>query len=80
MRLKTEIDVVSFLEDAKKCIGDVFFHTEEGDILNLKSLLSEYVLVSIICNPKLVENARIVCIQDSDYQRLTPYLLPEKED
>ena len=40
MKLKQNIDVNAFLEAAKKCDNEVFFQTTEGDILNLKSLLS----------------------------------------
>lgn len=79
MRLRDEFNVVTFLENAKKCGGDVFFHTTEGDILNLKSLLSQYVLVSLICNPGLLQNAKIICTQEEDYTNLSDYLLPEEE-
>lgn len=79
MKLKDEFNVVAFLENAQNCIGDVFFHTTEGDILNLKSVLSQYVLVSLICNPGLLQNAKIICTQEEDYANLSDYLLPEEE-
>lgn len=48
MKLKKNINVQAFLETVKKCDGNVYFKTIEGDQLNLKSLLSQYILVSII--------------------------------
>ncbi|MCH5339562.1 MAG: hypothetical protein J1E03_12325 [Acetatifactor sp.] len=74
MRLKKDIDMNAFLEAAKKCHGAVFFQTTEGDILNLKSLLSRYVLMSIMGKPHLLESAQITCVQEDDYQKLTEFL------
>lgn len=74
MKLKEGIDVVAFLEAAKKCAGEVFFHSAEGDILNLKSELSQYVLMSIVCKPGLLENAQIVCTQEEAYEDLADFL------
>ena len=74
MKLKEGIDVSAFLEAARNCEGQIFFHTAGGDILNLKSMLSQYVLVSIVCNPSLLEEAQVVCTQDEDYQKMEAFL------
>lgn len=74
MRLKKDIDMNAFLEAAKKCDGSVFFQTTEGDILNLKSLLSRYVMMSIMGKPHLLESAQITCVQEDDYQKLAEFL------
>ena len=79
MRLKESVDVSSFLEATEKCIGDVFFHTPEGDILNVKSLLSRYVVVSV-CKPGELQRAKIVCTSEEDYSVLSDYLQPDAED
>lgn len=75
MKLKKNIDLSAFLDAARQCDGDVFFHSTENDILNLKSLLSQYVVMSIVYKPKLFENALIVCTQESDYEKLAEYLI-----
>ena len=77
MKLKQSIDVNAFLEAAKKCGGTVFFQTTEGDILNLKSLLSQYVLMSIMRNDNLLKTGQIICVQEEDYQLLTDFLESE---
>lgn len=74
MRLKEGIDVNDFLAAAEKCTGQVFFHTTDGSILNLRSMLSHYVLVSILCNKSVLEDSQVVCTQDDDYQLMQNYL------
>ncbi len=74
MKLKEGIDINEFLAAATKCTGQVFFHTADGSILNLRSMLSHYVLVSIMCNKSALEDSQIVCTQDEDYQLLKDYL------
>ncbi len=78
MKFKKDIDMNAFLEAAKQCEGTVFFQTTEGDILNLKSLLSRYVLMSVMGNPHVLENAQITCVQEEDYQKLTDYLTEDE--
>lgn len=75
MKLKEGIDVLAFLDAAKDCSGEVFFHSHQNDILNLKSLISQYVLVSIYQQPGLLEGAKIVCTNDDDYARLADFLI-----
>lgn len=80
MKIRENIDIVSFLDRTKECLGDVFLHTTEGDILNLKSLLSQYVLMSILCNPELLRNARVICTDENDYLSLSDYLWEDSEN
>lgn len=79
MKLKENVDVSAFLAATEKCSGDVFFHTHEGDILNVKSLLSRYVVVSV-CKPGELQKARIVCTDEEDYAVLSDFLQPDAED
>lgn len=43
MKLKGKIDMMAFLKELKKCTGEVFFETPDGDCLALKSALSQYI-------------------------------------
>lgn len=74
MRIRTGIDVKMFLESVRKCAGNVYFRTLEGDQLNLKSLLSQYILVSIISNKELMENGVVDCSEESDRILLAQFL------
>lgn len=74
MRLKKDVDLNDFAQAAQSCEGSVFCQTEAGDILNLKSLLSQYVLMSVMGKPHLLENVQITCVQEEDYQKLADFL------
>ncbi|MCI9071331.1 MAG: polya polymerase [Lachnospiraceae bacterium] len=74
MKLKKNIEVNTFLETVRKCEGNVYFKTIEGDQLNLKSLLSQYILISIVNNDELMENGVIDCSNQSDLPILAPFM------
>lgn len=77
MKLKKDIDLTAFAQTAQNCQGSVFCHTIEGDILNLKSLLSQYVMMSVMGNSHMLENVEITCVQEEDYQKLADFLEEE---
>lgn len=77
MKLKKGVNINEFFETANKGGGDVFLQTTEGDILNLKSLLSRYAVMSIMGNRHLLDSAEIVCVQEEDYKRLAEFLEAE---
>ena len=66
MRLKEGIDLVAFVRRVKECKGDVFLETEEGDQLNLKSALSQYVFVVLTEQREILRNSIVAC--DSEDQ------------
>ena len=62
MRLKEGIDLVAFFRRVKECKGDVFLETEEGDQLNLKSALSQYVFVVLTEQREILTDACKICL------------------
>lgn len=48
MKLKSNINVPDFLQAVQVCTGEVFFITPEGDHLNLKSALSQFIFTAVI--------------------------------
>ena len=74
MRLKKEIDLLDFLKHLKNCKGDVRLRTTEGDLLNLKSTLSQYIFVSIGTSHNSLLEGSIECTNDSDRVYLRDYL------
>lgn len=74
MKIKNSIDITAFLENVKKCEGNVYFKTIEGDQLNLKSLLSQYIFVSIIDNAELMDNGVVDCSKEEDVAMLEEFL------
>lgn len=76
-KLKKDADLLQFLQTVKTCRGDVHFQTDDGDNLNLKSVLSQFIFAALAGKPWLLEMARISCDQEEDYLLLHPFLTSE---
>lgn len=74
MKLKENTDLPAFLRQVKQCCGEVFLETQEGDFLNLKSMLSQYIFVSLGAGNTLVSNSTITCSLKEDLHILEDYL------
>ena len=75
MEFKKDVNTIDFIMAVKKCEKDVFFQTPEGDSLNLKSLLSQYIFASILENPDLVESGKIICQSPKDSELLSRFVI-----
>ena len=73
MRLKKNIHLVDFIKKVKECTSEVFLVTQDGDRLNLKSALSQYVFVTLSAQDELLKNSRIICTSE-DEEKLTVFL------
>lgn len=74
MRLKNSFSPIDFLNQIKKCKSDVSFQTTEGDNLNLKSLLSEYIFLSLTSSSDILQNGQVICESDEDYKILEDFI------
>lgn len=74
MRLKKNCDLLSFLRTVKNCESDVYFYTQEGDQLNLKSTLSQYLFSMLSGNRLLLEHSHIECCSNDDLKKLVSFL------
>ena len=59
--------LISFAQDAK---GDVFLKTSDGDVLNLKSKLTQLLAISGNIDWGTVGEATVVCSNEEDEQKL----------
>lgn len=75
MKLKQGISLPAFLDQVKECQGEVYFKTNEGDCLNLKSVLTTYIFVTLMMEPEVLENGWITCEDMADYRILNTYLI-----
>ncbi len=73
MRLKEGIDLVAFVRRVKECKGDVFLETEEGDQLNPKSALSQYVFVVLTEQREILRNSIVAC-DSEDQEKLAEFV------
>lgn len=48
MKLKSDVNVPAFLQAVQSCSGEVYFTTPEGDCLNLRSALSQFIFTTAI--------------------------------
>lgn len=73
MKLKKYFDITAFMDAVQRCGKDVYFNTADGDHLNLKSVLSQFVFASAVA-AKLPElKSEIVC-REEDFPILLPFL------
>ncbi|MCD8141980.1 MAG: polya polymerase [Clostridiales bacterium] len=79
MKLKANIDYTKFLASVHKCKGEVYYDTVEGDRLNLKSTLSEYLFATAAVTSDFIENGGVFCQQEEDYALLADFVEAEPE-
>jgi hypothetical protein len=75
--LKNETDMAEFVRRVQDCRADVFFVSEAGDRLNLRSELSKYLFVTASARG-LLSNGTIECENGEDYAVLRDFLTEEK--
>ena len=74
MHLRNDINVMDFLEQVRKCSKSVWFETDEGDRIALKSTLSHYIFCTIAANPVLLSSGTIRFDLEEDQKLLEDYL------
>ena len=73
-RLSEGVSHTAFLKKVQECVGEVLFENAEGDVLNLKSMLSQFVFAASFLRPEIVRSAQVLCAEPEDYRRLRDYL------
>lgn len=74
MYLIPNINLTEFLQIVLKCKGEVYFSSKDGDVLNLKSALSQYVFATVCNSPDFCLLGEISCDSDEDRELLKKYL------
>ena len=75
MKLREDIDIIAFLKSVKKCRKDVYFCSAEGDRLNLKSDLCQYVLAVSMKDQRLIRAGTVECDDAEDGECLRAFLI-----
>lgn len=73
MKLKTAIDYSEFFRTVQSCAGEVLLVTPEGDQLNLKSTLSQFVFAAAVRGNLDLAGAELLLQEPSDAQVLSAY-------
>ena len=75
MKVQNITDIDKFFEVVDRCSGKVELVTGEGDRLNLKSKLSQYVSIANIFSNSELPELEIVAYEPDDIERLTEFML-----
>lgn len=74
MRLIENVNLIEFLQQVKQCEAEVLFTTTDGDVLNLKSELSRYILAALAAKKDFILKGSIICRQQDDMTLLSRFL------
>lgn len=75
MKVSNIKDIEKFFEVIDKCDGKVELVTGEGDRLNLKSKLSQYVSLANIFSNGEIPELEIVAYEKEDIERLMNFMI-----
>ena len=79
MKVQNITDIEGFFKAIDSCKGKVELVTGEGDRLNLKSKLSQYVSLATIFSNGEIPEMEIIAHEKEDIDRLISYMIRENE-
>ena len=74
MKVKNVKDVEKFFKVIDDCKGKVELVTDEGDRLNLKSKLTQYVALSSVFADPTIGEMELIAHEPEDVQRLVMFM------
>ena len=75
IKIKSGTNLVNLLHAVKDTRGDVWFHTAQGDRLNMKSLLNQYIFLAAAKEDEsFCSSGEIVCDNEDDAAKLLEYV------
>lgn len=77
MRIKDIIEPAAFFQAVNGCRGKVELLTEEGDRLNLRSTLCQYIALTQMFQDKRVGGIELALSDPADYEALKAYLVTD---
>ncbi len=75
MRVQNITDIEKFFEVVDSCAGKVELVTGEGDRLNLKSKLSQYVSLANIFSDNSIEEIELLAYEPEDINKLVNFMM-----
>ncbi|MEG1547980.1 MAG: polya polymerase [Clostridia bacterium] len=77
MYIKDIVEPQHFFKAVGACRGRVELVTSEGDRLNLKSTLCQYIALTQMFKDARMQNVELVVSDPSDYESLRQYLITD---
>ena len=75
MKLENISDVKAFFEAVDQCKGKIELVSPEGDRINLKSKLSQYLSIANMCSNWYIKELELVVHEKEDMDRLIEFML-----
>lgn len=75
MLIRDIVEPAAFFKAVNACNGRIELVTAEGDRLNLRSTLCQYIALTQMFQDKRVEGIELVMSDPADYARLEKYLI-----
>lgn len=75
MKVQNITDIEGFFKVVDECKGKVELVTGEGDILNLKSKLSQYVSMANIFSNGEIPELEVIAYEKEDIDKLIKFML-----
>lgn len=77
MKIKDISEPARFFDAVNSCAGKVELLTVEGDCLNLKSRLCQYIALTQVFEDKRIEGIELAISDPQDLSLLLPYIITE---
>lgn len=79
MRVRQIKDINGFFRALEKCQGRVELITDDKDVLNLASKLTQFIGLTKVFNNPAIESYEIVCYNGDDYNMLKEFLVSAEQ-
>jgi len=77
MKIKDISEPAKFFEAVNRCKGRVELVTAEGDRLNLKSTLCQYIALTQMFQECRVDGIELVMSEMADVDKISPFIIKE---
>lgn len=75
MKVKNITNIEKFFEVIEQCEGKVELITSEGDVLNLKSKLNQYIAFTHMFSEAKIDEVEIITHNPEDMHKLLEFLI-----
>ena len=79
MKITNITEPKRFFATVNACPGRVELVTQEGDRLNLKSTLCQYIALTQMFQDERISSVELVVSNPADFERLRPYLAIDED-
>ena len=80
MKIVGIIEPAEFFEKVLDCTGSVELYTSEGDVLNLKSKLCQYIALTQMFDEGIVGDFDLLLSDIEDLDKIKHYLIMDKKN